>query len=486
MATSSTELWRLSAVELAALFRQRELSPVEALDATLARIEEVNPAVNAVVTVAEQTARAQALHAEAQLRESDCPPITGVPVSIKDLTPTAGIRTTRGSLLWADWIPDVDAPIVERLKTQGAVILGKTNTSEFGWKADSGNRVFGPTQNPWRNGLTAGGSSGGAAAAVALGMGPLGQGTDGAGSIRIPASFCGVVGVKPSFGLIPYHPPSSVPSLAHIGVIARSIADAALFLDATAGPDSRDPASNLGPARFDTVDIFEGIDKLSVGWSPTLGYAHVDPDIAAICASAIGALSDQGMRVEELPIFDADPFPAVDALWATGQAALHLSDLELVRRQLDHGRLALIERGLTLRGVDVAAAASTRARLGARLHQLETTYDVLITPTVPCPPFAAGADCPASADPTYGYLQWTSFTYPFNLTGNPVVTLPCGLTGEGLPVGLQIVGRWANDASLLRIAAILERLGPFKPEWPPPQQPRHDRPTNTELARNVI
>src|SRR5688572_26677885 len=284
----------LSALELREGYRRRELSPVEVVDATLDRIERLNPTLNAYVTVTADLARDRARRAERAYAAGEARPLDGVPISIKDLTPTKGIRTTRGSLMDPDWVPDYDPPFVERVNAAGAVMLGKTNTPELGWKGDSGNRVVGPTHNPWRHGLTAGGSSGGAAAAAAAGLGPLAQGGDAAGSIRIPASFCGVFGLKPSLGVVPYFPAGAADSLPQIGPITRTVRDAALFLSVLAGPDDRDRTSYIGAGLDFGASLDGGIHGLRVAWSPDLGYATVDPEIAAITAAAAATFTELG------------------------------------------------------------------------------------------------------------------------------------------------------------------------------------------------
>ncbi|MEI2619019.1 MAG: amidase family protein [Thermomicrobiales bacterium] len=297
----STDLCYLSATELLTAYRARTLSPVEVTRAILERIDRVNPTLNAYVTVTAERAMDDARAAEATwMSGNPTGSLIGVPVSIKDITPTKGIRTTRGSLLYANWVPEEDAPFVEHVYAAGAVMLGKTNTPELGWKGDSGNRVFGPTHNPWKHGRTAGGSSGGAAAAVAAGLGPLASGTDGAGSIRMPAGFCGVFGLKPSFGRLAYYPPSSVESLAHVGPITRTVRDAALLMNITAGADARDRAT--WPLAEDYLAGCEGgIAGLRVAWSSDLGFAPIDPEVrelttAAACEARRARLPCRGDR----------------------------------------------------------------------------------------------------------------------------------------------------------------------------------------------
>ncbi len=466
---SQEELCYLSAIELRQLYRKRALSPVEVVDAVLQRIERLNPKLTAFVTVTADLARKQAVDAEqAYATGHDRPPLLGIPVSIKDVTPTRGIRTTRGSLLWKDWVPEEDAPVVERLYSAGAVLLGKTNTPELGWKGDSGNRVVGPTHNPWKLGRTAGGSSGGAAAAVAAGLGPLAQGTDGAGSIRIPAAFCGIFGFKPSFGLVPYYPPSAVETLAHVGPMTRTVADAALMLNVIAGPDPRDRNSLNATGVDYLASLDSGVAGLRAGWIANVGELAVDPEVRRLAEDAAHAVAELGCEVEPIPQPLEDPYPVLEIIWSTAMAAVHRSDLEQVRDLIDPGRLSVIEAGQRWSGVDLAWAYAERSAYAERIRRLMERYDVLLSPTLPVAAFAAGADHPGQVGgrPTT-YLSWTPFTYPFNFTGQPAATVPCGFTSEGLPVGLQIVGRWREDVTVLRLAAAYERHRPWAQHRPP-------------------
>lgn len=468
---NEVDLWYLSAVELRERFASRELSPVEVTRATLERIERLNPDLNAFITVTAERALDDARRAERDYAGSgDAPrPLSGIPISIKDITPTKGIRTTRGSLLSRDWVPDEDAPYVERVSNAGAVLLGKTNTPELGWKGDSGNRIIGPTHNPWKHGRTAGGSSGGAAAAVAAGLGPLSQGTDGAGSIRIPAGFCGVFGFKPSFGLVPYYPASTVEALAHVGPITRTVRDAALLMDITAGPDPRDRHTFPTPGGF-LGGCEGGISGLRIAWSPDLGFAAIDPEVLEITTRAANRLQELGARVEEAQMALPDPWPIVDVLWASAQAGAHKDNLNEVRDLLDPGRLPIIERGSRLTAVDLYTAYAGRNEYyqAVRRFMEDGRYDLLVTPALPITAFEAGADQPGTVNGTpTDYLSWTAFTYPFNVTGQPAAAIPCGFASDGLPVALQIVGRWHDDLTVLRASAAFEDAFPWSHPRPP-------------------
>ncbi|HEU5424916.1 MAG TPA: amidase family protein, partial [Nitrolancea sp.] len=387
-----------------------------------------------------------------------------LPVSLKDLTVTKGIRTTRGSLLTADWVPEDDAPVTERVYAAGGVLLGKTNTPESGWKGESTNRVVGSSQNPWQIGRTPGGSSGGAGAAVAAGLGQLAQGTDGAGSIRIPASFCGIFGLKPSYGLVPYWPGSAVQSIAHVGPMTRTVRDGALLLDALAGPDPRDRGA-IPPAGNYLAACEGGVAGLRLGWAADLGFGRAEPAVEAAVEEAARVFQELGATVEPVAPGWSDPFPIIDALWSSGMAASR-PDFEQVRTLLDPGLARVIEHGLELRGVDVARAEVLRTQFYEDVRRFTAPFDLLLTPTVPVTAFAAGRDDPGEINgQARSYLGWTYFTYPFNLTGQPAATVPAGFV-DGLPVGLQLVGRFRDDATVLRAAAAFESVRPWAAERP--------------------
>ncbi|HET8524940.1 MAG TPA: amidase [Thermomicrobiales bacterium] len=463
------DLCFLPATELLDHYRHRRLSPVEVTEAVLGRIDRLNPIINAFITVTPELALEQAREAErAHVAGDIVGPLAGVPISIKDLTPTRGIRTTRGSLIDPEWVPDYDAPFVERVYAAGAVMLGKTNTPEYGWKGDSGNRLVGPTHNPWRLGRTAGGSSGGGAAAVAAGLGPLAQGSDGAGSIRIPSAFCGIFGVKPSFGLVPQYPPSAVGDLSHLGPMTRTVRDAALLLTVTAGRDTRDRLSwSSGIDYLASIDGNGNVRGMRVAWSPDLGYAPVAPAVRRATKAAIAHFEDLGANVEEVNPGLPDPWDILDPLWACGMAAIHQENLDQVRDKLDPGRLAVIERASRFSGVDLASAMRRREAYRDDLRRFMSKYDLLLTPTLPITAFAAGEDHPGEiAGVETTYLNWTAFTYPFNISGQPAATVPCGFDNEGLPIGLQIVGRWHDDTAVLRAAAAFETIAPWSMHRP--------------------
>lgn len=460
----------LAAHELGRLYRRGELSPTEVVDAILAHIEATDPMVNAFVTVTAELAREQAREAERVLVSGGQAhrPLLGVPVSLKDTMPTRGIRTTNGSLLTRDWIPDTDPVVVRRIRASGAVLLGKTNTPEHGWKGDTTNRISGSSHNPWRHGLTTGGSSGGAAAAVAAGMGPFAQGSDGAGSIRIPASFCGVFGLKPTYGTVPGSG-ASMERISQVGPIARTVRDAAMLLGVMAGREVHDPDS-WAPVDGDFLEDLEaGVDGLRVAWSPDLGHAKVDPELARVTADAVSLFAELGCHVQEVAPPFSDPCGLFEVMSATAEAAEYatMEQLADVRDQLDPGRLRHIESGWDFSGVDVAAANRQRARLHLDMVELMDDHDLLLTPTLPVKPFRAGLNNPPHLPGApRDALCWPAFTYPFNLTGQPAASLPCGFTTEGLPVGLQVVGRWREDRTVLRAARAFEASHPWAGDRP--------------------
>ncbi len=459
----------LPATELAALIRARTLSPVEVTEAVLARIHRLNGATRAYITVADEYAMRAAQEAEAAvLRGDPLGVLHGVPVSVKDLSYTKGIRTTRGSLLFADFVPDEDHPIVDALKMAGAVIVGKTNTPEFGWKGATDNRLGPPAVNPWDAERTPGGSSGGGAAAVAMGMAPLATGSDAVCSIRTPASFCGIFGLKPQFGRVPT--PVGGLDVAHLGPMARTVRDGALMLSAMGVPHEGDRLS-LPDSGTDWVAACDGgIAGLRVAWSADFGYLPVDPEVRAITTRAAAQFAALGCTLEEAHPGFTDPAHAIDVFFhglIAGRYAPFVDD-PAARVQMDPELLATLQARRGLDVGEIMAAEVEREELWQHCRRFFGTYDLLITPTVAVPPFALNRFHPAEIDgkPTAGW-QWTAFTYPFNLTGQPAATVPCGWTADGLPVGLQIVGRRYAEATVLRAAAAWETAHPWADCHPP-------------------
>lgn len=465
---SDHRLCLLSASEMVRAVRNHDVSPVELLDAVIAQIERLNPVLNAYCTLHLDTARDAAREAEtAVMSGKPLGPLHGVPVSIKDNVYVKDSRTTFGSKLLADSFTHEDAPLVERLRSAGAIIIGRTNSPEFGWKGVTDNLLFGITRNPWNTDLTPGGSSGGGSAAVAAGMGPIGIGTDGGGSLRIPASFCGLVGLKPSYGRVPTWPGVSVGSLRHLGGMTRTVEDSALLLDVIAGPDDRDPDS-LPESDMSMLSAIEaGIEGLRVAYSPDLGYATVDPEVAALCEQTALKLADCGASVQRIELDWKDPYDCWRVFFYGAAAARLGRTLESEGHHLDPGLRACVEEGMHLTGLDYADALNARNEFWHTVRCAFESYDLLITPTLAVPPFRVGQNnaAPFPGQPQRD-LQWTQFTYPFNLTGQPAASVPAGWTESGLPVGLQIIGRRFADHTVLQTARAIEQLQPWNDRWP--------------------
>lgn len=470
---SQDEVCFWSASTMAAAIARKDVSPVEVVEAVLAQIERLNPSLNAYCTITAEAARQAARQAEQQvMRGESLGLLHGVPVSVKDTLWTAGMRTTMGSAIYADFVPTEDALIVARLKAAGAIVVGKTTTPEFAHKGLTDSPLLGVTRNPWSPAHTSGGSSGGAGAAVAAGMGPLAVGTDEGGSIRIPASFCGVVGLKSTFGLIPRVPLGVAELLTHLGPLARTVTDAALFLTATAGRDDRDGWSITNPATDYVAQLSTPLQRLRAAWSPTLGYAVVDPEVQRLTETAVQTLPALGWEIEQEDPEFGNLEQMADAFRHPGLAAALGEHLSTWRGRMDPSLIALVENGQRLSAVDVAQALFQRQTLWERAHRFFQRYDLLITPTLAIPPFAAGAPAPTEvAGHPVSRRGWSAFTYPFNLTGQPAITVPCGWTAEGLPVGLQFVGRRLEDDLVLRAAAAFEVAAPWADRRPAPIMP---------------
>jgi aspartyl-tRNA(Asn)/glutamyl-tRNA(Gln) amidotransferase subunit A len=462
----SEALVYLSAVELAGLIRRKQVSPVEVVEAVLARIERLNPRLNAYCIVTADAARTAAREAEAAVLRGDSPgPLCGVPFSVKDLVITRGVRTGFGSRIYEHHIPDEDAPVVERLRAAGGIMVGKTTTPEFGWKGATDSPLTGISRNPWDLTKTPGGSSGGAAAAVAAGLAPLAVGTDGGGSIRIPGSFCGVFGLKPTCGLVPVYPTPNTGTLSHAGPLTRSVRDAALMLQVMAGPDDRDRLSFPATGIDFTSELGAGIRGMRVAWSPSFGYARVAPEVRAPAEAAARRFQDLGCQVEEVERVFADPDPIWAPLFYAGVAARLQEFLPEWRDRIDPGLLEVVEEGNRLSGVDLTKANFARAAFYQELRKFFQRYDLLLSPTLAVPPFGVGLERPPD-HPAGSRLSWVAFTYPFNLTGHPAATVPCGFTAGGLPIGLQIVGGRMQDGLVLRASAAFEAAQPWAEKRP--------------------
>jgi len=461
------------AQELLRLYRRRAVSPLEVMQAVFARIDAVNPALNAYVTLARESALAAARKATGALkRGSALPALHGIPVSIKDLTPTKGLRTTWGSKIFADHVPDEDAITVERLKQAGAIIVGKTNTPEFGAGGNTFNAVFGATRNPWDPALTCGGSSGGAAVALATGMGPLAQGSDTGGSLRMPASFCGVVGFRTSPGLVPHHPRTLAwDTIGVTGPMARTVADTALMLSLLAGPDDRAPLSyDVDTRAFLRAVKAPSIKGWRVAWTPDLdGLIPVDAEVALVAEGATRVFRSLGARVESACPSFAEVNEIVLGTRGVSMVASYSHHLPRWREHMQKGLVWNIDQGLALTPLAIARAEIARAALWQRVRQFMATRDLLILPTTAVPPFPVEQAHPTEIDgkPLDNYIQWAFLTYGITLTGLPAISVPCGFTQSGLPVGLQIVGRRHQEVAVLRAAAAFEAAAPWADKIPP-------------------
>ncbi len=455
-----------------AAIRARRLSPRDVTDAVLAQIDRVNPAVNAFCTVVADRARDEARASEAAvMRGGPLGPLHGVPVSIKDLTPTRGIWTTYGSLAFADHVPAEDALIVERLRGAGAIILGKTNTPELGAGANTKNALFGPTRNPWKLTHTCGGSSGGAAVALATGMGPLAQGSDLGGSLRIPASFCGVVGFRTSPGVVPIHPtPLAWDALSVAGPMARTVLDTALMLSVIAGPDARAPLSvPVEAGRWVEAARRPEIRGWRAAWSPDLGVQEVDAEVARVAGEAAAAFEDLGCAVEEARPDFTGAREIIHTTRAARMAAVYADLLPRWRERMFAPLVWNIEQGIHLTAEQWGRAEMARTALWHRVRAFFDRFDLLLTPTVAVRPFPVEVDYPAEINGrrVETYIDWFLLTYAITLTGLPAISVPAGWTADGLPVGLQIVGRWRSEESVLRAAAAFEAARPWADRRPP-------------------
>jgi len=457
-----TPVWQLRE-----LLDTRRVSSTELTELFLRRIERLNPKLNAYLTVTGDQALAAAKAADEKIGQGgENGPLLGIPISLKDLEATKGIRSTMGSLAYQDTIPEMDSVVAERVKASGAVLLGKTNTPEFGLQGTTENRLGDPCRNPWNTERTAGGSSGGAGAAVAAGMCPFATGTDGGGSIRNPSSFNGIFGIKPTLGRVPRAGGLGRPApnlTSQSGPMARNVRDAAILLKVLAGHDSRDP----GSMRDSVPDFLAGLDNgvrgLRIAWSTGMGYATIDPEVAAITSTAARVFEELGCTVDD-PEFALDnPIPAFLTIFYTGNYTSygHLMD-ECPDKLSDNARFCF-EHGSQATAADYARAIRSVDEMKARIDDLMDTYDLLLTPTMAVPPFPIGQppdridgkDVPPRS-------SYSPMTRPFNLSGQPAASVPCGFSSEGLPIGLHIIGKRGDEATVLRASAAFEQARPWE------------------------
>jgi amidase len=468
---SGADLCFLPAHELAASIRRRELSALEVMDAHIARIDKVNPQINAIVTFLPEAARERARAVDAALARGEAVgALAGLPVAHKDLLPTRGVRTTFGSRIYADFVPDTDAIIVERLRAAGAIMIGKTNTPEFGAGSQTFNAVFGATRNPYDLAKTCGGSSGGAAAALAAGLVPIADGSDLGGSLRNPASFCNVVGFRPSAGRVPNWPSESAWfDMPVLGPMARTVTDAALMLSVMAGPDARVPGSLDTPGSVFARPLGRDFAGARIAWSADLGGLPLEPEVRRVLTEHRRVFDDMHcMVVDDTPdLRDADEIFRVWRAWS-----FELSFGELLQSHRSLMKDTVIwntEQGAALTGPQIGAAEFKRTQLFQRMHDFMQSYDFLVAPVVQVLPFDVEVPYPRQIDgqPLHTYLDWMRSCYYITVTGSPAISVPCGFSATGLPVGLQIIGRHRDDFGVLQLAHAFEQATGYGKRRPP-------------------
>ena len=462
-----TDLFYTPVWQLRELLDTRRVSSTELTETFLRRIERLNPKLNAYLTVTGEEALAAAKAADEKIGQGrENGPLLGIPISLKDLEATKGIRSTMGSLAYQDTIPEMDSVVAERIKASGAVLLGKTNTPEFGLQGTTENRLGDPCRNPWNTERTAGGSSGGAGAAVAAGMCPFATGTDGGGSIRNPSSFNGIFGIKPTLGRVPRAGGLGRPApnlTSQSGPMARNVRDAAILLKVLAGHDSRDP----GSMRDSVPDFLAGLDNsvrgLRLAWSTGMGYAAIDPEVASITSTAARVFEELGCTVDD-PAFALDnPIPAFLTIFYTGNYTVYGHLMEECPEKLSDNARFCFEHGSQATAADYARAIRAVDEMKAKIDDLMDTYDLLLTPTMAVPPFPIGQppdridgkDVPPRS-------SYSPMTRPFNLSGQPAASVPCGFSSEGLPIGLHIIGKRGDEATVLRASAAFEQARPWE------------------------
>ena len=462
----SAELAFMSAVELSNSIREKKISSLEATENFLQRIDRLDPQLHSYLTLCQDQALADARAADdAVQRGSDLGPLHGVPISIKDLEMTKGVTTTVGSAVFRDRVPDMDSIVVERVKASGAIILGKTNTPEFGQSGTTENELGEPCRNPWNTERTPGGSSGGAASALAAGLCTVSIGSDGGGSIRIPASFSGVFGIKPTQGRVPRYGGYGRPSANHFsqsGPLTRTVADSALLLQVVAGPDSRDVTSLREPAPDFSADLGAGVKGMRLAWSSDFGFAAVDPGVVKVTERAAKLFAGMGATVEDANLKLEDPFQAFWDVFATAAYTSYGHLLEEHRDDFsDYGLVSLLH-GQEVTGADMSRAIYEIDRLGRRMEEFFDDFDLLLSPTMAVPAFPIGQRPSViegrEVEPFWGFLP---FTYLINITGQTAASVPCGYSEDGMPIGLHIIGPRGSEARVLQASAAFEQAQPW-------------------------
>ena len=467
----SSELAYMPATELSRAIRERRVSSVEITERFYQRIERLDPRLNSYLALCPEQAMADARAADdAVARGWALGPLHGVPISIKDLEMSKGIPTTLGSAVFRDRMPEIDSIVVERVKAAGAIVLGKTNTPEFGQSGTTENKVSNPCRNPWNTDRTPGGSSGGAGAALAAGLCTIATGSDGGGSIRIPASFSGVFGIKPTQHRVPRYGGYGRPAANHFsqsGPMSRTVADSALLLQVLAGPDSRDPNSIRETPPDFGARLDQGVEGMRIAWSPDFGYAGVDAEVAEIAARAARVFEELGATVEDAPLKLEDPFEAFFDVFATAAYTSYGHMLEEHRDDFSEPGLFSIEHGSRVDGARLSRAILRVDQIGRQMEDFFDTYDLLLSPTMATTAFEVG-NRPAviggkEVDPNWGFLP---FTYPINMTGQTASSVPCGFSSDGLPIGLHIIGPRRAEAKVLQSSAAFELARPWADKIP--------------------
>jgi aspartyl-tRNA(Asn)/glutamyl-tRNA(Gln) amidotransferase subunit A len=466
-APNPTDPSLLNGAQLISAYHERSLSPTDVITAVYKRISDVGSMVNAFVLTDQAGAMRQAEASAARWKNANpLGPLDGLPVTVKDNIPVAGYPARKGSRAASEAPVAESAPAAARLISGGAIVLGKTCMPEFGWKGVGDSPLTGITRNPWNTSVTTGGSTAGGSAAAALNLGVIHIGTDGAGSLRIPSSFCGVFGLKPSYGRIPTVPAG--PTL-HIGSVSRSVRDSAALLQTLAGYDPQDLTSTNVPIGNLLDSLDSGVKGMRIAWSPRLGYVdNLDPEVEAVTTTAARSFAAMGAAVEQVDPGFGNPMPILEPIWLTICWMIARGTPESRWNELDPGLLVLAMKGRNVSAADYATAIGARAGLHAKMARFNERYDLLLTPTLATPAFEVGHNTPPNGKFGDDWLNWAPYTYPFNLSYHPAASVPCGFTADGRPIGLQIIGPYMREELVLRAAHAFEQAHP----WPFTEVPK--------------